>query len=221
MSRYASVDELKTLVKKGDGDDTALGIILDGAEDAIDRFCRRPYGFVATSGVNLYRGSGTAVQPIDECVSISKVEVKDAPSDTAYVEWAVTDYTYGSGDPRWPEFNRTPYTMLIIAAGGDYSVFTSGRYTWRSGFPPDADSPTDRGVPTVRVTATWGYAATVPNQIKVASIMQAIRWYNRLRGGMSDALASGELGQILYTRELDPDVAMILERGRFIRQTVG
>ena len=91
--------------------------------------------------------------------------------------------------------------MLIIGPNGDYATFTSGQFTFRKGFTP-LEATTTRGIPKVKVTAKWGYAADVPDDIFEAIIMQAARTYKRLQGSMSDALASGELGQLLYPKFL-------------------
>jgi len=223
---YATIVELKDMIGRTTDarpSDANLQLILDGAATAIDRFCRRPDGFVAdvAASARVYCGSGSGVMRIDECASVTTVAVKDAITDTAYVDWESTDWTQASGDVMAPDFNRTPYTLLVVLPSGDYSRFLSGRGGYRPGFRPDPDTQRIPGLPTVQVTAKWGYATTVPTQIKLAAVMQATRWFKRLQSGMSDALASGELGAVLYTKQLDPDVAMILKDGRFIRQTVG
>jgi hypothetical protein len=51
--------------------------------------------------------------------------------------------------------------------------------------------------------------------------MQSARWYKRLQGAMSDALASADLGELLYVQKLDPDIAGILLDGRYVRPAVG
>jgi hypothetical protein len=78
-----------------------------------------------------------------------------------------------------------------------------------------------RGIPTVQVTAKWGYSAVVPPTITKACEMQVVRWYKRFEGAMADALASAELGQLLYRQELDPDVKFILVGGRYVKPSVG
>jgi hypothetical protein len=50
--------------------------------------------------------------------------------------------------------------------------------------------------------------------------MQSARWYKRLQGAMSDALASGELGMLLYQKSLDPDIRRILVDGRYINSVI-
>lgn len=192
-------------------EDGRLEEIVSAASAAIDRLCNRPLGFLATmaASTKVYPGSSKPYQLIDECVSITLVEVKDSITDDDYVEWAATDWTACTGDYNYPDFNSLPYTMLVCTPNGDYSVFTSGRYSdrWQA--------------PTVRVTARWGYAEETPDQIKTAAIMQSARWFKRLQSAMADTLATGELGQLIYTQELDPDIAMILKRGRFIHPATG
>jgi len=229
---YATVAEAKAEAEITDTDhDTVLGRLLDGAARMIDRYCRRPDGFVAdgTASARYYPGSGTAIQWIDECAAVSGVAVKDSASDDEddYTSWTLgtigstteADVFPATGDPRRPDYNRTPYTFLVIGPNGDYNYFTGGRYVGPRGFRPEPASRRD--VSTVEITAKWGYATEVPPDIKEATIMQAIRWYKRLQTGMSDAVGSPDLGQILYRQRLDPDVALILSMGGYRRQTVG
>jgi hypothetical protein len=219
---YAITEELRRYINKADtGDDLILTEILAAAERNINRACNRPDGLVAltTATARRYAGSGKPYQWIDECTEVSTVEVKNSATDTTYDTWTSADYIEFSGDPEDPNFNITPYTGLMVDPTGDESLFTSGAYTVRGGFRPSTD--VHRGVPTVRVTAMWGYATTVPADIKTATIMQAARWYKRLEGSMSDALASGELGMLLYQKSLDPDIKRLLVDGRYVRPAVG
>ena len=219
---YCTLTELKGQINKTiSTDDVDLQVVIDAATRAIDRTCKRPDGFVAlaTAVARYYPGSGTPIQRIDECTDITLVEVKDSSSDTTYVAWAATDYTYASGDPRRPDFNRTPYTFLIVSPSGDYSVFTQGEYAHQRGFKAVEDLRF--AVQTVKVTAKWGYATAVPADIKMACLMQSARWFKRMEGAMADALASGDVGMIMYTKEIDPDIAGILIRGSYVRQGVG
>lgn len=227
MATYATVSEFRTFTGKTlTTDDTEIGKLLDAAAEAINRYCKRPDGFVADAAASarVYTGSGGPIQRIDECVSVSTVGVKDAPSDTTYTTWAAsTDYLAFGGDPERPDFQPTakgkPYTGLLIAAGGSYSHFTSGTYSGRAGFKPTVN--VSRGVPTVQVTARWGYAEQVPGDIKSACLMQAIRWYKRLQSAMADAVGNPEMGQLFYRRVLDPDIEQILRQGGYRRHVPG
>lgn len=223
MAGYASVQELREQIEKtGTEDDDVIAAIIEAASQCIDRFCNRPDGFVAdtVASARIYSGSGLPVQWIDECVAVALVEVKDDPTDDTYTAWAATDWIAASGDPRRPDFNRTPYLFLVTAADGDYDYFTGGRMIYKAGFRPLEPRYEQHGVPTVRVTAKWGYSAVVPTVIKQACITMASRWYKKAQGAHGDTLASPELGQLIYRKVLDPDVEMILVNGRFVRPPV-
>lgn len=232
MPIYANVIQLRAEMNlRGSKDDATLGRLLDAAEAAINRKCNRPDGFVAdaSASARYYRGNGKSWLYIDECIAVSGVAVKDSPSDDedSYEAWVVgtvgttteADVFPFSGDHEDPDFNSLPYNGLLIGSNADYATFTSGDYTHRGGFRPSF--LIRRGVPTVEVTARWGFAATVPNDIMEATIMQAARWYKRLQSAMADATASADMGQLLYRQKLDPDIAGILLDGRYVKPTVG
>lgn len=228
---YATVEEMRAEINKSvTTDDLTLARILDGAAAAMNGYCNRPDGFMAsaTATTKYYAGSGTPVQRIAECAAISSLAVKDSPSgdEDSYVDWTVgtigtttgADVFPARGDPQFPTY-ESPYTMLIISANGDYAIFPSSQYSGRGGFTPS--STVSRGVPCVAVTAQWGYALTPPADIKVANAMQAARWYKRLQSSMADALASTELGQLVMRQRLDPDIMMILDGGHYRKPPVG
>lgn len=223
---YATNTELKArLNKTGSEDDTTITALLEASTVAIDRFCHRPDGFLSDTlaSARIYSGSGQPVQAIDECTEITLVAVKDSPTDTAYTSWVAADWIAFGGDPNNPDFQPTskgmPYTGIMCSAAGDYSTFTSGRYVSLKGFAHT--ERTRRSVPTVQVTAKWGYSATVPAQIREACIMQAARWYKRGQAAYSDTLAMPDTGQLMFRKVLDPDIQHILEQGRFVRPTIG
>ena len=222
---YATVEELRAaMVKSSTTSDDTLSDMLDGATRLIDQLCNRPDGFVAleTATERTFAGSGTAVQRIDECAEVTAVAVKDSADDSDYTDWAATDWLAFGGAPERPDFQPTdhnrPYTGLMVELDGDYAVFTSGTYTTRRGFRPS--TPVKRAVPTVKVTAKWGYAATCPPDVKNACMMQAARWWKRMESAMADTIGSPETGQLLYKQRLDPDIANILVNGRYMRPPV-
>ena len=228
---YATVAELKLRIERTRAtDDVILLAILTGASRSIDNACNRiKDGFVAAvSSARTFTGSGQAVQIIDECASVSAVAVKDSRGATTYTAWAATDWDLFAGDARWPEFNVGPFNKLVVAWNGDYSSFTNGSASGpgNNNFSLSArgvglyNPRTAYGVPTVQATALWGYAVLCPPEIREATCMQAARWYKRYQGSMSDSLADGELGVLLYRKALDPDVRRILVDGRYIRTVV-
>jgi len=230
---YGTVIELRNLINlSAETDDWELAGLLEAAARSIDRYCNRPDGFMADDVVSYryYTGTGTTVQRIDECVSISEVAVKDSPSDTTYTAWDSPttnlagdgDWIAFSGDQQRPDFNGLPYTALMVDPNGDYSTFTSGVFASLRGFPVYGVD-TRRSVPTVRVSAYWGFytTETVPDDIREANVMLASRWYKRLQSSMADTMASPDLGTLMFRQSVDPDIAMILKEGRYIRPAVG
>jgi len=206
---WVSAQELRSQINKQSTlSDADLTTILTAAENTISRFCNRPDGFLAatTATTRLYAGSGSGYLSIDETPEIAAVGAKSGVGDATFTAWTAGDWLAFSGSSRFPNFNITPYTGLMVNPNGDYSYFHKG------------NSP---GFPMVQVTARWGVYTTLPTELKEAAIMQAVRWFKRLEGGMSDALASGEMGMLMYRQSLDPDIKQILIGGRYVKPTVG
>ena len=219
---YATASELRTQIEKsgttGSGSDAALGVLLDAASQAVDRYCNRLDGFLSSpvASARYYSGQGKPYLLIDECTAVSLVAVKDSGTDTTYTSWASTDWQAASGDPKNPDWNRLPYDLLVVLPTGSYALFTSGEFTTKRGFAPTSDVM--RGIPTVQVTANWGYAATIPPAIKSATLALCARWYKQGQAAWADTMVSPELGQMIYRRE-NLDIRMMLTR--FIKPALG
>ena len=219
---YATAAELRTQIEKvgttGSGSDAALGVLLDAASQTIDRYCNRLDGFLssAIATVRYYSGRGKPYLLIDECTAITAVAVKDSGTDTTYTAWAATDWQAASGSPKDPDWNRLPYDMIVVLPTGNYAIFTSGAFVTKRGFRPTSDVM--RGIPTVSVTANWGYAATIPPAIKGACIALSSRWYKQGQAAWADTLTSPELGQMIYRKE-NTDIRMMLDR--FAKPAIG
>ena len=212
---YATAAQFRDFIGKTSGtDDVAILACINAASNAIDSHCNRPDGFVAddSASARVYPGRGLDYQYIDECVEITQVAVKDSPSDDDYTAWDVTDWIAFSGEPKNPDFNRLPYHAIMIAANGSYGVFTDGEYIVRAGFSRPKELR--RRVPTIQVTAKWGYATECPDAIYTATVAQASRWWKRFKsGGFSDATVSSDMGTLAFQlrgKALDPDIAMML-----------
>lgn len=200
---YATVAELRAHMQMDTNQyDTDLERLLDTVSEALNRQTNHPDGFVADAAATarIYQGSGDPYQPIDECVSITTVEVKDSQTDDTYDTWASGDCIPYRGSYRRPNYNRTPYTALMIDPTGDESLFTAG-------------------IRTVKVTAQWGYSVVCPPTIETAAIMLSARWYKRLQTGMSQSVGKQKSGKLTYNIEtMDPDIWTLLVAGRFVRR---
>jgi hypothetical protein len=220
---YATLDEVKNNINissLGGVRDNVLEGLIEAATRSINQYCNRPDGFLVgdTAEARYWAGSGKPYQTIHECTSITEVAVKESATETTFTAWT-TPTTNFSADGDWiayagehesPEFNRLPYTGIMIDPTGDEALFTSGRFTARGGFRPSHGI--SRDIPTVRVTAFWGYATTVPDQVREATIVQVSRWYMRGKSGWADALINSETGQLVFRKAIDPDVKAMLWR---------
>lgn len=231
MTAYGTVAELKarTSIDSANADrDIVLQSMLDAAKDLIDQLLNHKDGFTALTEATAryFPGSGKTYQWIDECIEITSVAVKDSASDTTFTDWTTPtnnfssdgDWIAFSGDPKYPSFNVLPYLGIMIDPNGSHALFSSGVFTGRGGFRPETESI--RNVPMVKVTAKWGYSETAPIVIKEANIAQASRWYKRAKSAWGDTLANAEMGTLLFTKKLDPEIETMLLETRYYRPSV-
>jgi hypothetical protein len=180
--------------------DTTIELMLDAAAAVVDGVCNRPDGFVAAASASAkpFVGTDNAYVHIRECVEVTQVEVLIADAWTVLSDTAWNAY---AGDWLSPDFDITPYAGILLT-GRSQVTFPKAKY------------------PTVRVTARWGYAESVPAQVKVATIAQAHRWFKRGESSWADVLGSPETGQLFYRSKLDADLRLMLEGARLVRPTV-
>lgn len=215
-TEYASIADLKAQVQTGDTDyDATFQLLLNAAAEAIDRFTNRTHkhdAFLADdeATARVYSAKSIHHLYIDECIEVTLVKVKDSATDTGYdTSLASTDWFVCRGSPERPIFNRTPYDLLILSSYGTQEPFTSGVFPFRN-------------VPTVQVTAKWGYAAysNFPAVVKEATLVQASRWWKRSQSAWADTLASADMGTLMYQKVLDPAIQLMLVKSRLIRPSV-
>lgn len=220
MARYATTTELRDEIDLDAADATTISIleaVLDAASQSIDNFCNRPDGFVALEieTSRLYTGTANKVLRIDECVDVLEVASRANATVDEWTAWTSPtlplegyipdgDWIPFTGRAARPDFNALPYTSLMVDPNGDHTSF-----------------PQDGALPTIQVTAKWGYSVDVPYVVKQACIMQSARWFKRLEGAMADSLASGDVGRLLYRKAIDPAIEMLLDKGRLILPAIG
>lgn len=221
---YATLAEVKAQPDiTGTSNDIVLTALLDVASRLVDAYCNRiDDGFVAggVSTERLFVGIGKTYCYIDEALSVDEVEIRYGVNE----EWeplALGTWAPFTGDGLRPDFNHAPYHGIALTGassqvipdgrvGNNYSDISYGLTS--ANFPP---------VPTLRVTAKWGYAATVPSVVKQATIIIATRMFKRGQSAWTDATANADLGQMVYTKEVDPDVKALLVLSRMTRPLYG
>lgn len=201
---YATVEEFRLMSDSiGTEWDIAIQMCLDAAGETIDGFCNQGVPFFSEAAeARSYAGSGQDVQWIDKCTAVTLVEVKASPSDSTWTSLNAADWVLFSGDAKKPNFNKKPFTGLLLTGAG------------QGAFPSSV-------LPTVRVTARWGLADDVPAGVKQATIAQAYRWFKRGQGSWGDTIANVEMGLVSFRKALDPDIQMMLINARLVKPALG
>ncbi len=228
---YCTIAEVREDIDlESTGADDTFERLIAAAERNINLYCNRPDGFEADAAASAryFPGSGLAYQFIDETVEITTVAVKGSSTAATYTDWTTPatvmagdgDWIPFSGGPKFPRFVDLPYTGVMTDVNGDYSVFTSSFGTGMRGFPPRPGYPRT-GIPTVKVTAKWGFSVATPGDITTACIMQVARWYKRLQSSMADSVGNIEFGELRFTKSLDPAIKQLLEGGMYVKPRTG
>jgi len=208
---YATIEEMRgqygSIDSKFDG---AIQMCLNAAAEALDGTCNWgvPLAAPATASSGMFVGSGKAFQDIDLCVSVTTVEVKESPTDAAWITLTAGTYLPFRGEPRFPNFNAERFNGLVLLGSG------------RSIFPLGQSPAFEFGLPTVRVTGRFGYGSELPANAKSAVLLQACRWFKRGESAWADAISKGELGQLQFRKALDPDYAAMIHNARLVKPTI-
>jgi hypothetical protein len=186
---YASLNEVKAALRISDSiDDTLLEMATESASRLIDGYAAR-----------IFYNAGTATRYYvaqDDFV----VEVDDLANGTVTITTAqdadgVFDTTWGTDD-----YQLEPLNGVLDGIAWPYTTIRAiGDYLW----------PISGGEALIKVQGTFGWPST-PIAIKQACIIQASRIYKRLDSPLGVA-GFGDLGAIRVTRDLDPDVAQLVQ----------
>jgi len=218
---YATIEELRSQFGSLSSDkDDFIQRCLNAAAEALDMMCNWnvPLEAAATASARMYAGTGLAYVMTDPFVSLSTVEIKESPTDAAWTTVTAGTYLPFRGDPRFPDFNKTPYNGVALLGSGRTS-FPSGKLESDSGTGL-AQAVLGYGLPTVRITARFGYAASLPPNAKQAVLTQATRWVKRGEAAWADTISKGDMGQLQFRKALDPDVAAMSGQARLVKPTI-
>lgn len=218
-AKYCNAEDVRTQIgAKSKDDNGIIESIIGAVSRMIDGYMGyQDIGFKAltTATIREYATTATKHAWIDPCIEITSVKMKSAITDTTYsITLTVGTHVRGfSGSPnsRFTNFNKLPYHGIILLPNASRRLFLQGNFSDNSGFSIHPDDVGSAYLPTIEVTAKWGYAETVPDPIKQACIMQSIRVYKRVQGGMADALLNADFGQSRFLSKMDKDVKVLLD----------
>lgn len=186
---YATLAQIKAALRITDTvDDSLLEMAVESASRAIDGFAGR-YFYSSGTATRLYVADDSLQVHIDDLAGTAITVETDPMLDGTWANtWATTDYQL---EPLNGVVDGLPTSYTRLRATGNYLF------------------PLFAGQALVRVTGVFGWA-TVPNAVTQACIIQGSRIFKRLDSPLGVA-GFGDLGAIQITRELDPDVAQLVE----------
>lgn len=196
---YCTAAEIKAMMPDGNwgsGYDTLLATLATRASRALDLYLGRSPGAFAVSAdeTRYFDGSGTTELWVGELAAApTSVSVAEGGELSNYTDWDSSDYFL------WP-YNAPamgePYLRM------DVDTLNGSKSVW-SRYPM-----------AVKVVGKFGYSTSVPEVVKMATIIQAARWFKRGQQAFEDTGAVAELGQLRYVKMLDPDVENLVNHLR-------
>lgn len=178
-------------------DSIAIGNFITAASRMIDGLFGMPDNFFSSTDETTreFDGSGSSIQQIDRCHTITSVSVAESGGT------ATADYTAWVEDTdfyTWPVAHAdkgVPITELWIEQNGNKLYFPRYRKA-------------------VKITGQFGYSATPPVVIKQAVKMQTVIWYMRAKQAYQETGANGAVASIMTFKatKLDNDVQLLLKK---------
>ncbi len=189
---YASLKDVKAAARITDPqDDPLIEVAIETASRMVDEYCERRFYTNGTAEVRTYAPTNNWWIDIDDVPAAAALTLKSSSTvvgTTFDVTWSATD------------FQREPTNNINAGVPGPTTRLRAlGTYL----FVPWA------GEATVQVTSTFGYATTVPMQVKHATTLLALRQFKRY-DSPTGVIGFGDFGPVRVGTRLDPDVAMIL-----------
>lgn len=182
---YCTLAELKDELNiTSDDHDYKLQALVMQAQKFIDNYCKRTF-VPGTAGTVRYFDGAESPLWIDDCTAITAIALDEEADGTWSSSMAATDWLL-------KPYNSNPKTMLVLSPNSNYGSFCSG---------------VTKGV---KITGTWGYDTTVPEDIRKAAIIQCCRWFKRADTAYASMMGPTEFGEFRVFSGLDPDVKLIL-----------
>jgi len=146
--------------------DTRINEWITAAQKYIEWYTQRQ--FEDEEEIRYFDGPGGTILYVDDYVSISSFQTLDLDGSTVDKTFAATDYF------QYP-LNDTPKHIIKLSPDGGYGSLPKGKKR-------------------IKITAIWGYASTVPEDIKLATTQLVSAIVNVGRQGGEGGIDSETLG---------------------------
>lgn len=182
---YTTLNTVKAALRITDNvDDTLIENAINTASRMIDGYCQREF-YNAGTAARVFAASEELYVDIDDLAGTAITLQTDDQADGAFdITWSTSDYQL---EPLNGKLAGQAWAFTRIRAADNYLF------------------PVENGLALVKVTGVWGWPA-VPQAIEYATIMQSQRLFKRL-DSPTGILGFGDMGAVRVTRQLDPDVA--------------
>lgn len=196
---YVTAAELKAYERIPDTDDDAqVALAISAASRAVDRYCNRQFGLVASVEDRFYTPRWDKrrcrwVVDIDDLQTVVGLLVFADLDGSGDYATNLTDY--GALKPVNAAAKSRPWTQLVVLPS--------------SPVKPCAEEDS------AQVTAKYGWT-TVPTPVKQATLLQASRFLKRKDAPFGVAGSPDSGSEVRLLAKVDPDVAVVL--GPYVRQ---
>lgn len=182
---YTTLQTVKAALRITDNvDDTLIENAINTASRMIDGYCQREF-YNAGTAARVFAASDELYVDIDDLAGTAITLQTDDQANGAFdITWTASDYQL---EPLNGKLAGQAWAYTRIRAAENYLF------------------PVENGLALVKVTGVWGWPA-VPQAIEYATIMQSQRLFKRL-DSPTGILGFGDMGAVRVTRQLDPDVA--------------
>lgn len=195
MALYASTAQIKAALRITDSvDDTLINMAGSAASELINGYCGRSFENYGTA-TRYFAPNDLYLLQIDDLAGTAITVQSSSNADDVF------DVTFAAKDYQLEPLNSIsegltwPFTRIRAVDDYDWSVFGDEA--------------------TAKITGVWGWSA-VPASISQAAVIQGSRIFTRLQSPLGIA-GFGDMGVVRVSRQLDPDVAQLVEPFRRMR----
>jgi hypothetical protein len=197
VNAYTTLSTVKAALSITDTmDDALLEIAINSASRMIDGYCEREF-YQAGTASRYYAADSELVVQVDDLAGTAIILATDPNAyGTFDLEWSVADYQLEPLNGKLAG-KTWPYTRIRAALN----------YLF----------PVTNDLALVKVTGVFGWPA-IPQEVELACILQSERLFKRY-DSPTGVLGFGDIGAIRVSRQMDPDVAQLLNP--FARTHIG